>query len=47
MMMMIAPISRARKEGKEGGGEGRVGGEISEEEEEGNADYGGMLQPSQ
>ena len=44
VMMMIAPKSRARKEEKERGevkGEnGRIWGE-----EEGNADYGGMVNP--
>ena len=46
MMMMFAPNSRTRKEGKKKGevkGEyGRVSGE-----EEGNADYEGMVQPNQ
>ena len=41
MMMMIAPNSHARKEAKKGGNGGISG------EEEGNADYGGMMQPSQ
>ena len=46
MIMMIAPSFRARKEGKKRGealGEfGRIWGE-----DEGNADYGRMVQPSQ
>ena len=46
VMVMIAPNSRARKGGKE---RGEVKGEYGgiEVEEEGNADYGGMVQPSQ
>ena len=40
---MIAPNSRAFKRG--GGGEGEVLKNLREEE--GNADYGGMVQPSQ
>ena len=44
--MMIAPHSRARKGGKE---REEVKGEYKRiwGEEEGNADYGGMVQPSQ
>ena len=43
--MMIAPNSHARKEGKE---RGELKGEYGRiREEEGNADYGGMVQPSQ
>ena len=46
MMMMIAPNSRAcKKERKERGEEKGEHGRISEEEDE-NADYGGMVQPS-
>ena len=43
--MMIAPNSHARKGGKE---REEVKGEYGENwgEEEGNADYGGMVQPS-
>ena len=43
---MVAPNSRVRKGGKE---RGEVKGEYGgiEVEEEGNADYGGMVQPSQ
>ena len=48
IIIMIAPNSRARKGG---GGKNRaeVKGEYGRisEEEEGNADYGGMVQPSQ
>ena len=45
-MMMIAPNSRARKEEKERGEvKGELGGICGGEE--GNADYGGMVQPSQ
>ena len=41
-MMMIAPISRAWEGGEEMDGEyGRIWGEV-----QGNADYGGMEQPS-
>ena len=45
-MMMIATNSRARRGGKE---RGEVKGEYEEiwGEEEGNADYGAMVQPSQ
>ena len=44
-MMMIAPNSRAFKEEKERGEvKGEYGGIRGEE---GNADYGGMVQPSQ
>ena len=42
IMMMIAPNSRAHKGGDVKGQYGRVWGE-----KEGNADYGGMVQPSQ
>ena len=47
LMMIIAPNSRAHK-GKNERGEvkGEYGG-VCGEEEEGNADYGGMVQPSQ
>ena len=45
-MMIIAPNSRAHKGKKERGEvKGEYGGAC--EEEEGNADYGGMVQPSQ
>ena len=42
-MMMIAPNSRACKVGEVKGEYGRIRGE----QEEGNAGYGGMVQPSQ
>ena len=46
MMMIIAPDSRARKGEKERGAvKGEYGGICGEEK--GNADYGGMVQPSQ
>ena len=45
--MMIAPNSRARKGEKEKGGEEGVWRNLRGGEEEGNADYGGMVQPSQ
>ena len=45
-MMIIAPNSRAHKEKKERGEVKEEYGEICEEEE-GNADYGGMVQRSQ
>jgi len=41
-MMMIAPNSRARKEGTAMGEYGGIWGDGK-----GNADYGGMVQPSQ
>ena len=41
-MIMIAPNSLAHKGGKVKGEYGRISGK-----EEGNADYGGMVQPSQ
>ena len=45
-MMIIAPNSRAHKGNKERGEvKGEYGGVCGEEE--GNADYGGMVQPSQ
>ena len=46
IIMMIAPNSHARKEGKE---RGELKGEYGRNwgEEEGNADYEGMVQPSQ
>ena len=45
-MMIIAPNSHARKEGKE---RGEVKGKYRKNwrEDEVNADYGGMVQPSQ
>ena len=44
--MMIAPNSRARKRGKEKGEmKGEYGGIPGEQE--GNANYGGMVQPTQ
>ena len=46
MMMMIAPNSRACKEGKKSGEVKGIYGRIWGEEE-GNADYGGIGQPSQ
>ena len=46
MMMMIAPNSRAHKGKKERGEVKREYGGVCGEEE-GNADYGGMVQPSQ
>jgi len=46
MMKIIAPNSRAHKGKKERGDvKGEYGGVCGEEE--GNADYGGMVQPSQ
>ena len=46
MMMIIAPTSRAHKGKKERGEvKGEYGGVCWEEER--NADYGGMVQPSQ
>ena len=45
-MMIIAPNSRAHKGKKERGEVKGECGEVCGEEEE-NADYGGMLQPSQ
>ena len=46
VMMIIAPNSRAHKGKKERGEvKGEYGGVCGEEE--GNADYGGMVQPSQ
>ena len=40
--MMIIPDARARKMGRKGGKYGGI-----RREEKGNADYGGMAQPSQ
>ena len=45
--MMIGPNSRGRKGEKERGKVKGECGRIWGEEEEGNADYGGMVQPSQ
>jgi len=47
MMMIIAPNSRAHKGKKERGEVKGEYGEVCGEEDEGNSDYRGMVQPSQ